>query len=127
MEAWEHILRIAAEFIVILWGLYITWRNRDKGRVLVKAEETIKRQRIEIVLQEERIEDLQAELKLKNEEITHHQSRSQSRKLRMQERIMEIKQLLGNSASSESILEALKDKGDPSDTAARLSDVVLDD
>jgi len=121
----ESVIRLVAEFILLAWGLYITYRTKDKGKALDKALEKIKRQRIEIVVQEERLDEYKSELQMKQAEIDQHKKRTNSRRIRRQGRVEKLKELIDtDSKQIESLfkdddvsldirLEQLEGRGNP--------------
>lgn len=121
---WEHLVRVFMELLLLGWGCWITYKNKDRSKVLMKREEQLRRQRIEIVLQEEKIEDLEQELKFQKAAIQHHRTRSESRKLRSASRAHQLKEILGGQVEQKEIDEIFKDGELDSKEMTRLQDLM---
>lgn len=114
-----QIIRVATELVLLGYGLYVTFRNKDKTKVLDAAEEKVKRQRIEIVLHEERIEELQAEVADLEGQVVFHREQQErkkqqtdSRRERKAKREKELKTLLGPKVTDKDIEKLVSESGE---------------
>ena len=87
-------LKLVGEIIIIAVGVWLTFKNKSKSTQLKELEEKNKRLRIEVVLQEEKIEGLKEELSHQMEvyeSVAVKQSRALERAEKTQSRIKSIR------------------------------------
>ena len=92
------LVRLIGEMMVIMIGIGVTYMKRNKVTTLTKQladeEEHKKRQRIEIVIQEEKIEDLEDDIKDLEAEIVRLRGRLAKKDERKNTRKEAISQIL---------------------------------
>lgn len=89
MFPYEIIGHILVTIITVIFAI----KNKDKQGRINELEETNKRQRIEIVLQEEKIEELQSELDYQNQLHEAYVSKHASSLVRSEEAKAKIKSI----------------------------------
>ena len=103
----HEIIRLVGEALVILFSLFLTYRNKNKTKEIDELEETVKRLRIEVVVQEEKIAQLTDDLRYERDTFDAYKSKHEKNVSAHAETQAKIENIKTYSTKSKSVINEL--------------------